>query len=301
MRDFFPNFKRFKINTGDVHINTLVGGKGKEAILLLHGHPETHLMWRGIATSLAEKYIVVMTDLRGYGDSDKPEGGANHENYSKRTMALDQVKVMEELGFKSFYLVAHDRGARVAHRLALDYPEKVKKLILMDILPTYDMYCDTGREFATAYWHWFFYLLPELPEHVLGGNNAEYFIKWAFDCPEKGTPERKAFDEEYPDEVLKEYIKCYSDPAGIHAICEDYRASATIDLEHDEMDRDIKIDMPLMVLWAEQGICARLWDVLKVWNERAVNVTGKAMPCSHNIPEDMPVETLKLIEEFLKN
>lgn len=300
MKDYFEGFRRLMVDTGEVRIHTLVGGTGDEAVLLLHGHPENHLMWREIAPKLAEKYTVVITDLRGYGLSDKPSGDEKHETYSKRVMARDQVKVMEYLKFDSFHVVAHDRGARVAHRLALDWPNKVKKLMLIDILPTYDMYQGTNKEFATAYWHWFFYLLPDgFPEHVLGGPNAEYFMRWAFDCPPEGSQERAAFDREYPRDVFEEYIKCYTDPAGLHAICEDYRASATIDLEHDEADRDVKIQSPLMVLWAQNGICGRLWNVLDVWKDRAQQVSGQPMPCSHNIPEDMPGETLKLIEEFL--
>lgn len=295
-KKYFPDFTHKLVDVGDgIKINTFVGGQGKEAILLLHGHPETCIMWRFIAPKLAEKFTVVLTDLRGYGDSTKPQGLPDHSNYSKRVMANDQVAVMEQLGFSRFHLAGHDRGARVCHRLLLDHPEKVLTCTLMDILPTYDMYRDTNQEFATKYWHWFFYIQPDgFPEKLLSAD-PEFFIH--FNLQRKIGPKAR---ERFSEEVLQEYTRCFSDPMTIHGISEDYRASATIDMEYDLLDRDTIIKTPLLVLWGANGVVGNLWDVLAGWQERAENVNGFGVPeCGHFVPEEQPEIVLEAMCNFL--
>lgn len=295
-KKYFPDFSHKLVDVGDgIKINTFVGGQGKEAILLLHGHPETCIMWRFIAPKLAEKFTVVLTDLRGYGDSTKPQGLPDHSNYSKRVMANDQVVVMEQLGFSRFHLAGHDRGARVCHRLLLDHPEKVLTCTLMDILPTYDMYRDTNQEFATKYWHWFFYIQPDgFPEKLLSAD-PEFFIH--FNLQRKIGPKAR---ERFSEEVLQEYTRCFSDPMTIHGISEDYRASATIDMEYDLLDRDTIIKTPLLVLWGANGVVGNLWDVLAGWQERAENVSGFGVPeCGHFVPEEQPEIVLEAMCNFL--
>lgn len=296
IQEYFQGFTNTQVDVGgDIKINTFVGGQGKEAILLLHGHPENYLMWRFIAPKLAEKYTVVVTDLRGYGDSSKPQGLPDHSNYSKRAMADDQVAVMEQLGFNRFHLAGHDRGARVCHRLIMDYPEKVITCTLMDILPTYDMYRDTNQEFATKYWHWFFYIQPDgFPEKLLSAD-PDFFIH--FNLQRKIGPKAR---ERFPESVLQEYTRCFSDPKTLHGICEDYRASATIDIEYDLLDRNIMIQTPLLVLWGANGVVGNLWDVLAGWKERADNVIGFGIEdCGHFVPEEQPEIVLTAMEKFL--
>lgn len=294
--DYFKGFERMVIDTGDVKINTLVGGEGKEVILLLHGHPESYLIWRDIAPKLAEKYTVVATDLRGYGDSSKPRGLPDHSNYSKRVMALDQVQVMEKLGFTKYHIVGHDRGARVCHRLMLDHPQKVLTCTMMDILPTYDMYKNTNQEFATKYWHWFFYIQPyDFPERFLG-SDPEYFIR--NNLLKKATPQAQ---KNFPEDVLQEYIRHYSDPATVHGISEDYRASVGIDMEHDIVDRATKIKTPLLVLWGANGVVGNLWDVLQGWKDLAVDVSGFGVEdCGHFVPEEKPEIVLEAMLDFFE-
>lgn len=293
--DYFQGFTHKMIDVGEVTINTWVGGKGKEAILLLHGHPESYLIWRDIAPQLAQNYTVVATDLRGYGDSSKPRGLSDHSNYSKRVMALDQVKVMETLGFTRYHIVGHDRGGRVCHRLMLDYPEKVLTCTMMDILPTYDMYQQTNQEFATKYWHWFFYIQPyDFPERFLG-SDPEYFIR--NNLLKKATPEAQ---KKFPEDVLQEYIRHYSDPATAHGISEDYRAAVSIDLEHDIVDRATKIKTPLLILWGANGVVGNLWDVLQGWKNLADNVRGFGIEdCGHFVPEEQPQIVLDALCDFL--
>lgn len=295
-KKYFPDFTNQTIDVGDeIKINTFVGGHGKEAILLLHGHPETYLMWRFIAPQLAQKYTVVLTDLRGYGDSSKPQGLPDHSNYSKRAMANDQVEVMKQLGFEKFHLAGHDRGARVCHRMILDHPQRVTSCTLLDILPTYDMYRDTNREFATKYWHWFFYIQPDgFPEKLLSAD-PEFFIH--FNLRRKIGPQAR---NRFSEDVLQEYTRCFSDPMTLHGISEDYRASATIDMEYDLHDRDTLIETPLLVLWGANGVVGSLWDVLSGWQERAANVSGFAVPnCGHFVPEEQPEIVLEAMQNFL--
>ena len=289
----FPNFKREIIDTGEVKINLVRGGSGLP-ILLLHGYPQTHVIWHKIAAKLAEKFTVIATDLRGYGDSDKPPANSDHSNYSKRTMARDQITVMSQLGYQQFYLVGHDRGARVAHRLALDYPERVKKMVLLDIAPTYDMYAAADQEFATAYYHWFFLIQPyPFPETLISAN-PDYFLRH---CLQSWSADLTAF----PAEACAEYLRCFRKPETIHATCEDYRASATIDLEDDAADREHKIECPLLVMWGKKGLIERKYDVLATWRKRAINVSGISLDCGHFLPEEAPQATYHNILDFLKN
>jgi len=295
LENYFSEFEHLHVNLDDVSINTFVGGEGEEAILLLHGHPESYLIWRDIAPKLAKKYRVVVTDLRGYGDSSKPKGLLDHSNYSKRVMARDQILVMQKLGIPTFHVVGHDRGARVAHRLILDHAEKVLTCTMMDILPTYDMYEQTNCEFATKYWHWFFYIQKyDFPERVLSADPA-FFIR--FNLLNKIGP---AAQTRFPEEVIQEYIRHYSDPACVHAICEDYRASASIDLEHDLHDRDRRITTPILALWGANGVVGKLWDVLEGWKKFADDVSGFGITdCGHFVPEEQPEVCIKALLNFL--
>jgi len=295
--DYFQGFERKMIDVGDgIQINTLIGGSGEEVILLLHGHPESYLIWRDIAPTLAQKYTVIATDLRGYGDSSKPKGLSDHSNYSKRVMAQDQVTVMQTLGFSKFHIVGHDRGARVCHSLMLDHPEKVLTCTMMDILPTLDMYEQTNCEFATKYWHWFFYIQAyDFPERFLGAD-PEYFIR--NNLLKKATPETQ---KNFPEEVLQEYIRHYSNPETVHGISEDYRASASIDLEHDTRDRPFTIQTPLLVLWGANGVVGNIWNVLEGWQKYASDVQGFGVKeCGHFVPEEKPQIVLEALMKFLE-
>jgi haloacetate dehalogenase len=289
-------FKRRTLTPGGIRINTLTGGSGSP-VLLLHGYPQTHAMWHHVAPLLAEHHTVVLTDLRGYGDSGKPAGGASHEGYSKRTMARDQVLVMRELGFDEFAVVGHDRGARVAHRLALDYPQAVTKLAVLDIVPTRHAFAHANREFGLGYWHWFFLAQPEpLPEQLLGGD-PEGWIRGRLSMLRRGG---RPFD----GKALDEYVRCFRDPAAIHASCEDYRAAATIDLTDDDASaaRGEKVTAPLLALWGEHGFVGRHYDdVLAIWRQYAVKVDGHALRCGHYLPEEVPLETAAALQDFLSD
>ncbi len=298
--EFFKGFKTEQIKTSGAAINTVHGGnRDGSPLLLLHGIPETHVLWREVAPRLARDYFVVMTDLRGYGDSGKPPGGADHFAYSKRAMAQDQVEVMRHLGFKKFALVGHDRGGRVAHRLALDYSEALTKLVILDIVPTYLLYQNITQEFATIFYHWFLLVQPTpFPETVVE-NSAEYFLK----CTLLWLGGSKLTDP-LPDwispAVFQEYLRTFRQPDTIHAICEDYRAAASIDLVHDRADLGKKIECPLLVLWSEKGPFHRLYNVLQAWQERAVQAQGRSMPTGHFLPEQMPRELTQEIATFLR-
>lgn len=289
----FEGFERVRIETEGASINAVCGGKGPP-VLLLHGYPQTLVMWHLAAPRLAESFTVVATDLRGYGDSSKPEGGPNHAAYSKRAMAADQVEVMEALGFGSFAAVGHDRGGRVAHRMALDYPERVTKLAVLDIVPTHYVFATADKELATAYYHWFFLIQPyDLPERLIGAD-PDYFLGKKLGGWGTGI-------EMFVPEAYAEYERCFSDPKTIHASCEDYRAAATIDLEHDEADRDQRVECPLLALWGEKGVVERLYEVLEVWREYARNVRGRTLPCGHYLPEERPGETVGELVSFLED
>ncbi len=284
------NFQKLTITTSEVKINLIRGGKGYP-ILLLHGYPQTHVMWHKIAPQLAENFTVIIPDLRGYGDSDKPAGIANHYNYSKRVLAQDQIEVMTQLGYEEFYLVGHDRGGRVAHRLTLDYPNKVKKLALLDIAPTYQMYTETDQEFATAYYHWFFLIQPFPFPETLINHNSDFFL---IHCLQSWSKNKSPFSSE----AMEEYLRCFRDPQTVHGTCEDYRASATIDLEHDRKDMDKKIECPLLILWGNKGVIEKKYDVIESWKKRAINVQGQALNCGHFLPEESPEKTYQYIHDF---
>ena len=285
----FEGFERVTIETTGAAINVVTGGQGSP-VLLLHGYPQTHVMWHKIAPRLAQDFSVVAPDLRGYGDSSKPPDGENHFGYSKRATAHDQVEVMERLGFKHFAVVGHDRGARVAHRLTRDHPDCVTKLAVLDILPTYTVYQQVNKALATAYYHWFFLIQPAPFPETLIGNNAEFYLNAML-----GRFKPQAITAE----AFAEYLRCFRDPATIHATCEDYRAAATIDLSHDEADLDHKIACPVLALWGEKGFLHKRYDVLAIWRERAVDVRGKAVSCGHFLPEEAPEETLAELRTFL--
>jgi haloacetate dehalogenase len=288
----FANFERFTIETSEATINLVKSGVG-DPVLLLHGYPQTHAMWHKIAPLLSQNFTVVVPDLRGYGDSAKPTGKPDHSNYSKRSLAQDQVEVMSQLGFSTFSVVGHDRGARVAHRLALDHSQRVDRLALLDIVPTYTMFATTDQEFATAYYHWFFLIQPNnLPETLIGAN-PDFYLQ---NCLKQWSRDFSAFT---PD-AIAEYLRCFRNPATIHATCEDYRAAITIDLIHDEQDLDQKIQCPLLVLWGGKGLIGRKYNVLATWQERAIQVDGQPLACGHFLPEEAPAETYQCLNQFLK-
>ena len=288
--NLFPGFRTQRIQTSGATIHTLVGGSGPP-LLLIHGYPQTHVEWHKIAGRLAQEYTVVLTDLRGYGDSSKPPDGDNHAGYSKRAMALDQVDVMRTLGFDRFAVVGHDRGARVAWRMTIEHPERIVRAVVIDIVPL--PYASVTREFATEYYHWFFLIQPAPIPETLIGNNAEFFLRSRF---ARLSPSNNAFT---PD-AFAEYLRCFKDPAAIHASCEDYRAGATIDIEHSNADGGRRVTCPLLVLWGERGTVGRLYDTMSVWRQHAVNVTGKALAAGHFLPEEVPDETLAAVLPFLQ-
>jgi len=278
---FFPaGFKTFKFQTSGAMINGVIGGQGPP-LLLLHGAPMSHITWRVVGPKLMNEYTVVAPDLRGYGDSSKPADGENHSNYSKRVMALDHVEVMKHFGFDRFPVVGHDRGGRVAQRMALDHPAKISKLAVLDIIPTYYLYTHVTIEFVQAYFHWFNYLRP--------APGPENDLKATFNRPVPTDP------------VQAEYFRVSSDPAAIHAMCEDYRAGASIDLKHDEADIKHKIECPLLTLWGEKSPMGRIYDVLSIWKDRASKVSGKALPAGHNLQEEAPDQVYAEVRAFLRS
>jgi haloacetate dehalogenase len=277
---FFPGFKAFQVQTSGALIHGVIGGEGPP-VLLLHGAPQSHISWRLVAPQLAETHTVIAPDLRGYGDSSKPADGDRHVNYSKRAMALDQIEVMRSFGFDRFPVIGHDRGGRVTHRMILDHPDVVTRAAVLDIVPTHYLYTHFRIEFVQAYFHWFDYLRPAPgPENDLA---ARYEARRA-----RAT-----------SDVQLEYLRTSSDPANIHAMCEDYRAGASIDLEHDNVDMGTKITCPLLVLWGEKGAMHGLYDVLGIWRERGTIVSGRALPAGHNLQEDVPELVLAEIRGLL--
>jgi haloacetate dehalogenase len=291
---FFPGFTASDIATDGATIHTLRGGSGPP-LLLLHGHPQTLVCWHKIAGRLAEHFTVVLTDLRGYGDSSKPPGGERHVNYAPRAMARDQLEVMRRLGFARFAVAGHDRGGRVAHRMALDAPEAISKLAVLDIAPTLTMYARTDMAFATRYVWWFFQIQPyPIPEHLIG-LDPDFYLREHLGRQSK-TPGAVT------DAALAEYLRCYRNPATIHAACEDYRAAAGIGLELDAADATAgrTIAAPLLALWGAKGVVGQLYDVLETWRERAGDVRGHALDCGHLLPEEAPEGTYDALLAFFR-
>lgn len=281
----FEHFRLTTIDTGEVTIRLRVGGEGPP-LLLLHGHPQTHMMWHRIAPQLAKHFTVVMPDLRGYGESSKPATTSNHFPYSKRAMAKDQITVMASLGYKEFAVAGHDRGARCAYRLALDFPNVVTKLAVLDIIPTGEALRRTDKDFALGFWHWFFLAQPfDLPERMIGENPDHFYFRG----------NRNLFHPE----ALEDYLRCIRLPGTIHAMCEDYRSGVSIDFALDEMDRGTKkIACPLLVLWSAQGELPQWYDVLSIWRGWATNVKGRGIDCGHYLAEEAPEETFEELVNF---
>lgn len=278
----FNGFQIRTVERNGVHLHTRVGGSGRP-LLLLHGHPQSMAMWHKVLPALVAHHQVVLMDLRGYGDSSRPEPDAQHLNHCKREMALDALAVMQAHGFERFDVLAHDRGARVAHRLAADHPQAVRRLMLLDIAPTLAMYAHTSEAFARAYWHWFALIQPApLPEALIDSDPVRY-VRSVMGGRHAGlTP--------FTPEALAEYERCAAIPGTGSSICEDYRASAGIDLEHDRADVQAghRLVQPLRVLWGQHGAVGRCFDVLALWRERAAQVSGEALPCGHYLAEELP-------------
>ncbi len=289
----FEGFSDASAHIDGIDIRAIKGGHGP-ALLLLHGHPQTHAIWHKVAPVLAERFTVIAADLRGYGDSGKPAGAADHSNYSKRRMAQDQVELMASLGHPSFAVIGHDRGGRVAARMALDHPAAVTRLVTLDVAPTLAMYEQTSFAFARAYWHWFMLVRPAPFPETLIRADPDLYLKQTIGARSAGLAPFTAA-------AYAEYLRCLSDPSTAHGICEDYRASITIDLEHDRTTLDAKetIACPFMALWGAQGVIEQCFDPLAEWRAYAPDVQGGALPCGHYIPEEAPQQLLDCVLPFL--
>ncbi len=288
----FPGFRTFDIATSGTTIHGVTGGSGPP-LLLLHGYPQTHVLWHKVAALLKDRFTIVAADLRGYGDSGKPATSADHAPYSKRAMALDMAEVMTALGHDRFFVCGHDRGGRVAHRLALDHAARVQRLAVLDIAPTREMYRGTTDAFARAYAHWFYLIEPApFPERMIGANPDEYWLKKCGSGSAGLTP--------FAPAALAEYLRCFRKPETIHATCEDYRAAASIDLRHDNEDNGKKVACPLLALWGKNGVIERCFDALALWRERAADVRGQALPGGHYLAEELPEAVAERLVEFLK-
>lgn len=283
----FEGFELDMLDAGEATIRVRRGGSGPP-LLLLHGNPQTHAMWHKVAPRLAEEFTVVATDLRGYGASSKPPTTADHAPYSKRAMARDQVEVMRQLGFERFRVAGHDRGGRVAYRMALDHPERVLKLAVLDIIPTSEAFRRADMAFGLGYWHWFFLAQPfDMPERMIAADPDRFLLR---------RPEARAA---WSDEALDDYRRAFRDPATIHAICEDYRAAATYDFALDEADRGRRaITCPTLALWGARGYLERWYDVLGIWRDWAPDARGRALDCGHYLPEEAPGETYEELRAF---
>jgi haloacetate dehalogenase len=293
--DLFPGFSTHEVSTdAGVHIHARVGGQGRP-LLLLHGHPQTHAIWHRVAPALAQHFTLVLADLRGYGASSKPPGTPDHRNYSKRAMALDMLRLMQGLGHAKFDVLAHDRGARVAHRLGMDHADAVGRMVLLDIAPTLAMYEQTTEAFARAYWHWFFLIQPApLPERLIEADPAAYL--------RDVMGRREAGLAPFDPRALAAYTRAIQQPGAAHGTCEDYRAAAGIDLVHDRADRAAgrQLQQPLLVLWGQQGVIERCFKPLDEWRRLAADVRGSALPCGHYIAEEAPDALLAQVLPFLR-
>ena len=266
---------------------------GKPPLLLLHGNPQTHCMWHKVAARLARRFSVVAPDLTGYGESAKPETDSEHAPYSKHAMAKTQVALMAKLGFERFFVAGHDRGGRVAYRMAFDHPQRVERVAVLDIVPTWEAYKRADMAFGLSYFHWFFMTQPfDLPERLIGADPEFYWRKHTSREP-KGP-------DFFAAEALADYLRCFANPATIHAICEDYRAAATIDMAIDEADRNAgrKIQVPLLALWGAKGRLEAWYDTLAIWRDWARDVRGRALDCGHYLPEEKPDEVAAEFEAF---
>lgn len=287
---FGSGFETLNVDTTGATIHLEHGGSGPP-LLLIHGYPQTHAMWHRVAPRLSERFHVICPDLRGYGDSSKPASTPDHTPYSKRAMAGDMVEVMRYFGYDEFSVAGHDRGARVTRRMTLDYPGRVRKACVMDIAPTHYMFRNTDQEFATAYYHWFFLIQPNgLPERMIGAD-PEYFLiekmgRWS------------GAKAHFAPEAMAEYLRCFSNSETIHASCEDYRAAAGIDLEHDEADCERRVECPLLVLWGALGFVGRKYEMLKVWEKYARRVEGRALMSGHFVAEEDPDTVCGELERF---
>jgi haloacetate dehalogenase len=290
----FDDFKDVSATVDGVRIKAIQGGNGP-ALLLLHGHPQTHAIWHKVVPELTKHFTIVAADLRGYGDSGKPEGLPDHSNYSKRRMAQDQVDLMRKLGYESFAVLAHDRGGRVAARMALDHPAVVKKLITLDVAPTLAMYEKTSFEFARAYWHWFFLVRPAPFPETLIRADADLYLKQTIGARSAGL-------KPFTPEAYAEYLRCLQQPDTAHGICEDYRASVTIDLEHDResLAKGQKITCDFLALWGAEGVIEKCFDPVAEWKHLSDNVSGHSLPCGHYIPEEAPELLLERVLPFLR-
>jgi haloacetate dehalogenase len=288
----FEGFTRQRIDVGGVTINAVVGGKGPP-VLLLHGYPQSLAMWARIAPVMARHYTVVAADLRGYGDSSKPACAADNSNYAFRAMAADQLGLMRALGHERFHVIGHDRGGRTAHRLALDHPNSVQSLAVLDIVPTYAMFMDTNRQVAGAYWHWYFLSQPApFPEHMIG-LDPDFFFETCLVGWGKTTLDK--FD---PGE-LADYRRCWRDAGMIHGSCADYRAAATVDLEHDAADIATKVACPVLAFWGTLGLMGKLFDMEAEWGKRLANMTTATLPGGHFFPDQFPRDTAEILLGFL--
>jgi haloacetate dehalogenase len=293
---WFDGFEAADHNVNGIRLHARVGGRhDAPPLLLVHGFPQSHVLWHRVAQVLAPHFRLVLPDLRGYGRSDKPCGDSEHANYSKRTMAADLVALMRSLGHERFFVAGHDRGGRVAHRLALDHADAVARLCVIDIAPTFDMYAATDMRFARAYYHWFHLIQPHpLPEKMIEGCARDYLLAKLGGWGSAGT----AYIE---PAALAEYERCFCTPEAIHGACEDYRASAGIDLEHDRASREAgsKVACEMLVIWGERGVVHRLFDPLALWRAQcAGQVSGLAVPAGHFIPEELPGETASALRTF---
>lgn len=291
---FVDGFELFDVKLlNDITLRVAMGGGGdKTPLLMVHGHPHTHVIWRKVAPAMAQDRKVILVDLRGYGDSTKPESTPDHRPYSKREMARDLQLLLQALAVKQCDFVGHDRGGRVGHRFALDWPELVRKAVFIDIAPTATMYERTDKEFATRYFWWFFLIQPEpFPEKLINFD-PEYFLRHHI----KG---QLKIEGALKENVFQEYLRSYRNPETIHAICEDYRAAATIDLADDKADADKRIEAPLHLLWGARGTVGKLYDVVQTWRDKANVVTGRALDCGHSPQEECPQEFLREIGLFL--